>query len=203
MKKALIITGGYVNYGNVAISTNDYEIIIAADSGYISAKKLGIKPTVILGDFDSSPLPDCNVEIIKFPTEKDDTDTMLACKLAISQGYNQILIVGGTGGRADHYFANVFSLIAFKEQKINVSLTDGDNTVSILDTETVTLPYSSNYFSLIPIGNCYATLSGCKYPLDNFLLPCENPSFAISNEITEDFAKISVNGKAILCECKK
>ncbi len=203
MKKALIITGGYINFEKIDLNSQGFNYIIAADSGYLAAERLDIKPEYIVGDFDSSPLPNTNAEIIKVPAEKDDTDTMLACNLAIELGATYLTIVGGTGGRADHFLSNVFSLEAFKENNVAAIMTDGDNTIRVIEDETVKIPNKNTYFSIFSLSPCKVTLTGCKYPLNNFSLPRENPSFAVSNEVTDDYAMISVIGRAILCECSK
>ena len=203
MKKALIITGGYLNIERVQSNTWDFDIAIAADSGYSAAKKLNIVPDIILGDFDSlAEELDINAEIITVPAEKDDTDTMLACNVAIERGANELLILGGTGGRADHFLANVFFLEAIADKKINATLTDGDNTIRIVENETIEIKNANGYFSVFALDKCTVSLVGCKYPLDKFVLERTNP-FAVSNEITDEFATVTVDGKAILCESQK
>ena len=203
MKKAIVVTGGYINPDKINISSIEYDISIAADSGYLSAKKLGITPDIIVGDFDSAPKPICNAEIITLPPEKDFTDTMIACDIAIKRGAVSILILGGTGGRADHFLSNVFSLASLKDQGISATLTDGENTISVLKDETATVCNKNGYFSLLPLGEATVTLSKCKYPLDNYTLKSDNPSFAVSNEVIGENATVSVRGTVILCESIK
>jgi len=152
MKKALIITGGYINFDKVNVNISDYDIIIAADSGYIHAQKLSIRPQVIVGDFDSSELPISNSQIITAPCEKDDTDTMLACNIAIKQGADKITIIGGTGGRCDHFLSNVFMIETFKDKNIDTLLTDGENRISVIKDETVNVKNNNGYFSLFSLG---------------------------------------------------
>lgn len=202
MKKALIITGGYINFNKLKIVSEDYDLIIAADSGYISAQKLNLDPHLIIGDFDSASVPNLNTEIITFPCEKDDTDTMLACKTAAKRGADKICIVGGTGGRADHFLSNVFLLERFKDIGINVTLTDGENKISVLKNESIAIKNDSKYFSLFSLEDSIITAEGCKYPLNNYSLSRENPSFAVSNEVVNDSASVTVIGKVILCEYK-
>ncbi len=203
MKKALIITGGYININKINALPEYYDLIIAADSGYISAQKLQISPHTIVGDFDSASIPDTDAEIITFPSEKDDTDTMLACKLAIERGANKIDIIGGTGGRADHFLSNVYSIEIFKDIGVNVTLSDGENKITVLKNESLKIKNNSGYFSIFALGDCNVTANGCKYPLDNYFLTRENPSFAVSNEVIGEYATISVIGKALLCESQK
>ena len=92
MKKWHIFSGG-------ELSDTDFieilagELVICADRGLHHAQKLGIAPDIIVGDFDSfkGKLPE-NTEILRSIPEKDDTDTMLAVKLAIDRGAEQILL---------------------------------------------------------------------------------------------------------------
>ncbi len=202
MKNALIITGGYINFNAIDLSAKNFSTIIAADSGYLSAEKLGIAPSIIVGDFDSASVPSSNAEIITAPKEKDETDTMLACNIAIERGATELLILGGTGGRADHFLANVFLLEALKDKGISVTLTDGDNAIRILNNEETQIPNNSSYFSVFALDFCSISLKGCKYPLENYKLTRKNP-FAVSNEVIGSHATISVIGKVILCESKK
>lgn len=55
--------------------------VIACDRGYEYAARCGIKPDLLLGDFDSytGALP-AGVEVLRLPVEKDDTDTMSAVR---------------------------------------------------------------------------------------------------------------------------
>ena len=203
MKKALIITGGYLNTAKVSVCPEEFDIIIAADSGYLTAEKLKISPDIILGDCDSAAVPVTNAEGLVVPAEKDDTDTMLACTTAIKHGATELLILGGTGGRADHFLSNVFSLESLREQNISATLSDGENTIRVLQDQTVMLQNKGGYFSLFALGTCKVTLSGCKYPLRDYTLTRTNPSFAVSNEIVGEYATVTVIGKALLCESTK
>ncbi|MBQ5390663.1 MAG: thiamine diphosphokinase, partial [Clostridia bacterium] len=136
MKKALIITGGYLNIKAVSVKPEDFDLILAADSGYLTADKLNIVPNIILGDFDSSAIPKTNAEILKVPAEKDETDTMLACTVAMERGATELLILGGTGGRADHFLSNLFLLESLSDKGITATLCDGENTIRVLHNKT-------------------------------------------------------------------
>ena len=59
------------------------DFIIACDAGYRNCERLGCKPDIIVGDFDSAPCPQQNADdIVVLPHVKDDTDTEYAAKLA-------------------------------------------------------------------------------------------------------------------------
>ncbi|MDR2483589.1 MAG: thiamine diphosphokinase [Treponema sp.] len=84
--------------------------IAAADSGLMAAEASGIRPHWIIGDMDSldDPRrlerypPEC---ILRYPADKDYTDTELALTLLWDQGCDETWLIGGGGGRTDHLLA--------------------------------------------------------------------------------------------------
>lgn len=199
IKTALIITGGYCNVElakrRLPVSV---DLTIAADSGYATAKQLGVTPDITMGDFDSyrEVLPQ-GMNILRVACEKDVTDTMLACEYARDNGCKYITIIGGTGGRIDHSLSNVFYLEDLRLQGIKVKLTDGENTVQVLLDETVTVKNEGGYFSVFALDSCVVTESGCKYPLNRATLIRQRP-YALSNEVTGENAVVTVEGTALL-----
>ena len=203
-KTALVITGGYCNVDTVRrVLPVDVDLTIAADSGYATAKKLGITPDITMGDFDSyrDALP-TGMNVLRVACEKDVTDTMLACEYAKEHGCRYITIIGGTGGRIDHSLSNVLYLEGLRREGIRVKLTDGENTVQVLLDETVTVPDDGGYFSVFALDSCIVTLTGCKYPLDCVRLVRQMP-YAVSNEVVGEYATVRVDGVAILVTSKK
>lgn len=202
IRTAVIFTGGFCRTEKLTPDDTAADLIIAADAGRITAEKCGITPHIIAGDFDSSACPaHSGAEIIRVPAEKDDTDTMLACELAIARGARRLTILGGTGGRIDHSLSNLFLLENLRRRGVSAVLCDGENRVRILWAESLTLPRSSyRYFSLLALDDAAVTLRGCKYPLENAPLARAVP-YAVSNEITADAAEITVlRGPVFLIE---
>lgn len=111
MKKCIIVSGApdyNVDFLKKHICADDY--IIAADSGYVACEKIGIIPSLIIGDFDSAKYPNCDTEIIKLNVEKAHTDTFSCVIEAINRGFDDIQIFNALGSRFDHTFANVLML---------------------------------------------------------------------------------------------
>lgn len=204
---AVILTGGECDAERVLtrnlIPRN--ALIIAADSGYLKAKPLGLVPHVLVGDFDSIPAEEMPVktddgpEIITAPCEKDETDTMLACNIAIERGCREILIAGGFGGRCDHELSNIFWLENLLDRGVRAAMTDGKGYIRIIRNETAEVARHEGYFSVFALESCVVSLSGCKYPLDRAALTRSLP-YAVSNEVTAERARIEIEGTALLCD---
>ena len=172
-------------------------IVICADSGYEHARELDLKPDIIVGDFDSysGELPaDC--EIHRSVPEKDDTDTLLAVKIAIERGYEMIYLYGALGGkRFDHAFANIQTMIYAHEHGVRMALI-GDEHLTLQTggtEETYTRREDDEYFSVFAITETVRikSLRGVKYPLEDYEMKCSFP-IGVSNEITSPSASLNI-----------
>lgn len=201
---AVVLTGGECDTEKLLRRRRipDGALTIAADVGYRKAAPLGLNPQILVGDFDSlsaEEIPNADVEIVRVPQEKDFTDTMLACNIAIERGCDELLIVGGFGGRCDHEFSNAFWLENLRERGARAVMTDGAGFVRVIRDETVELARHDGYFSVFALDVCTATLEGCKYPLERATLKRSFP-YAVSNEFAAETARITVEGVALLCD---
>lgn len=140
MKECIIITA-YIE-GNIreiidvrADGSLDGSLIICADAGYEKALAEGIRPDIIMGDFDSmdGALPD-DIETFTFPARKDYTDTGLALKYALDNGYERVTVIGGIGGRLDHTIANIQDIVSFSQKGLRIIMRDSRNQLSVLDS---------------------------------------------------------------------
>ncbi|MCL2773876.1 MAG: thiamine diphosphokinase [Oscillospiraceae bacterium] len=189
-------------------------IYIAADSGLETIKKFDIVPDIIIGDFDSvNPAilsfykNRDDIEIIKHPAQKNDTDSMLAVKYALGRGYKNIVIIGGIDGRIDHTLANLFCLKYIRNRNGNGCITNGYNKISYISNSRTRIYKNKDYkyVSIIPISPEIrgVTLSGFFYTLKNADVSLEEP-YTVCNEIAEDceYGEIEIlEGDALICEC--
>ncbi len=201
--RAVIMAGADISdYSFYTPLSGDY--VICADRGYLHALKLGIRPDILLGDFDSldMPLPD-NIETLTFPAEKDETDLQIAIEHALSKGFWDIYVIGAFGGRCDHFLGNVCLMKWTRERGGSLILEDGDTRMFLL-ADTIMLPKKENrYLSVIPFfEDVVISMSGVKYPLDKARLTVGG-TLGISNEISDDVAYLNVNeGSAIILQCR-
>ena len=204
--RVLILTGGTVNvsFASEYIKMWGPDQVITADKGLLYAKKLGITPDIILGDFDS-----CNKDIMKefsteekiiAPCEKDDTDTALAMIKAKEIGADEILLIGATGTRLDHVLGNIGQLVFAQKQGMKAQIVDENNRIQVLEHEdTISKDCQfGKYVSFVPVYEAKGvTLKGFKYPLYDHTLVFHE-SLAISNELKEDQGKISYKEGCLL-----
>jgi thiamine pyrophosphokinase len=198
MKKCVIIGGSEIrNYEWVKSHINEGDFCIYCDSGLYHLESLGAEPGLILGDFDSHPEPDMDVETIKLPTEKDDTDTVYAVKEAIKRGYTDFVLVGVIGKRFDHTLGNLSILLMLHEKNLSAVIVDDYSEIRVISKENgvVTVDDDCKYFSILCAGGCAKEIKieDAKYNLENADLTMEFP-LGVSNEVLPGkMAKISVN----------
>lgn len=182
-----------------ALRPDDY--VICADMGYKTAAAAGIKPDLIVGDFDSytGSLPnDC--EIIRLLPEKDDTDTMHCVKTALERGFCDFLLLAATGGRLDHTLGNLTALEYLAENNAHGIILSKNETIEVLTKGRFGFTgRRGQTFSVFPFGCQSAVLSykGAKYPLKRGTL-LHSEAMGVSNVFTEDKAEITVDDGQIV-----
>lgn len=198
MKVCHIFAGGDLGKINKIWFNTHNGFIICADSGYKHTKKLKLDPDIIVGDFDSytGKLPK-NIETYRSVPEKDDTDTLLAVKIAIERGYNLIYLYGAIGGaRFDHSFANIQTMIYAHEHGANLILI-GNETIFLQGKGEAMYPRKKiceeKYFSVFALTDTVRikSLRGVKYPLENYDMKPSYP-IGVSNEITDGQAFLDI-----------
>lgn len=215
MKRVLIVTGGTIEEPFAAdyVKNNEFELVIAADSGIEFFYRHGWRPDILVGDFDSADEKITahyrlkkEIEIREFQPEKDDTDTEIAVKLAIERGAQEVHLLGASGSRLDHTMANIALLGLCMEQKIPAYLVNERNRIRLVREETVLKKAQQygEYVSLLPFAGEVRglTLAGFKYPVSDFTMETFR-SRGISNEITGEEAVISMkSGTLLVVEAK-
>ena len=191
MRAVIIGSGEIKDYEKAKsrICAEDY--IICADGGYDHAVKMGIKPDILIGDFDSIKRVPEDIEQVQYPTRKDMTDSHIALELAKENGYDEMLLLGFTGDRADHSLTNILLLINYPEAVI----ADDNNEIRLIKDAVELSGNIGDTLSIIPIcGDLTGiTTSGLEYPLDNETLYLGD-SRGVSNVMTAEKCVITCKG---------
>lgn len=171
---------------------------IALDSGLDVFLDFNSKPDYLLGDFDSTKLSKEKIEefeFVKFPSEKDYTDSELGLEKAIELGATEIYLLAMTGGRLDHFMANIGLLKKAIDKDVKAYIIDDKNVITMAKESIVVENIGMKYISFYAYGGNVEnlTLKGCKYELNNYeLKPFEG--ICNSNEFKEE--KILVEFKS-------
>lgn len=188
--KVLIVAGGLLSSALIiqhklkTFKHNDYDYIIAVDSGYNNCMRLGIKPNLIVGDFDSIKLTEHHeCEVKKLKPNKDHTDLKHAIEKAIKKKAKSIVFLCVTGRRMDHFLNNIDIINYAYQKNIKCVLIDEFNVVTPLMGKK-SFKNLSRYVSVLPITKkvlCSAT--HMKYPMEKYTIKQGN-IVSISNEAT-------------------
>ena len=196
--KCLIISGG--EYPGLPAATDVFSYIIACDRGWLYAKKAGLIPDLVIGDFDSSPVPKDRASVEIYPERKDDTDTMLAAKHALKLGYSDITICCAFGGRMDHTLANI-QAAAFIVSSGGEAELIGKDTLAFAFTGTKkAFPKKGEYsFSIFSLSDQCTGVSirGSQYDCENIVLTNSFP-LGVSNAWSEDVIEVAAGSGILL-----
>ncbi len=205
--RAVIFANGPVeDYQALRHLLKPSDIIVCADGGLRHADRLSLPPRVILGDMDSieqNRLQELGseVDILNYPSDKNETDLELALKWVEDNGCQQALVAGISGGRMDHTLANIH-LMAGKQWHFELCFWErGQYAWVINDGQTVSLnPYQGYTLSLLPLTELVSGIvtKGLKFPLNNEQLEF-GTTRGISNVVMADYASVSIDtGKLLL-----
>ena len=207
-----VIAGGadIGDYPRIRSYLRDDDFIIYCDCGLKHADRLGRKPSLIVGDFDSYDDPHSDTETIVLPVAKDDTDTVYAVREGIRRGYTDFLLIGVFGGRMDHTLANVCILFDLDSRGCTALAVDDYSEFSVISSECdaagTKIPGRAlvedhyPFFSLLSLTGTArgVTIRGVKFPLENGEITSEY-QYAVSNEVLPgETAEITVEDGRLL-----
>jgi len=206
--RTLVIAGGVVEteFAEEYLSGEEFDTVVCADAGLDSAYRLGLPVHYAMGDFDSvsgdilasyqrGEKQGIRTEFTPYSPEKDATDTHIVLDWVIKKHPDEVVILGATGKRLDHFLANVHILMQPLSQGIPAYLVDKHNKLYMVNHDYLLKREKlfGKYISLIPFtekvtGVC---LKGFRYGLQNATLTIGD-SLGVSNELMvgEDSASI-------------
>ena len=166
-----------------AIAITDHGVMYSAIEFYEKAKDLG-------------------VAVKSYPAEKDDTDLQLLLENLPS---GNVICTGVWGGRFDHLYSNVFSLLAHKEKNQGQVILADDKEAMLLmnagEAVKICLQEKVKALSLLPLcEESKVTLKNVRWELEEANLKLLHP-YAISNIPDKEFTCECIAGKIGLYLC--
>ena len=173
-------------------------LVIAADGGLKHTESLGLRPDIILGDFDSlGYIPE---DSRVYPVEKDDTDAMLAVRVGLERGCDTFLFYGAMDGpRLDHTIANFQTLGYLTTHGARGWLIGKDYIATVLSGESIGFSENATgIFSAFCLGGgADVSIEGLHYPLAHGRLTPDFP-LGVSNHFVGKPAEITVHDGLVL-----
>ncbi len=202
--KALILADGFPPDKTLINKHADADLLIAADGGYETAVRFGLKPDYLVGDFDSAGKGvlnklDDHTKIIRLSAEKNETDSMIAVDIAFQNGAFDIVMLGALGRRSDHALANMMLLKYAFDKGGRLILEDEYCEASLATGKTLLAGRRGQTVSILPFGGS-ATVSSddaLHYPMDRLYMSESNP-VGISNVFEKDTSIIDIQGFALI-----
>lgn len=200
MERKVILAAGL----SVHIPVYEHTDVIGIDRGALTAVRQGIPLRCAIGDFDSVSEAEkaeiaavCTLQTL--PRHKNETDSEAAIRYAVDQGYEEIVLYGGLGGRMDHALANFYLLM---HRDFPLVLQDEHHRIMKCKTGTYTVKKQFTYLSILALEPTIISESGVAYPLSK---RCITPAdiYPISNEIINTEALVTVHeGSILLFQCE-
>ena len=177
------------------------DFLVAADSGADAGLALGLEVDVIVGDFDSVSAQALAAagRHRRHPVDKDATDLELALREAQDLGADRITLIGGGGGRLDHFLANVAVLGGEDLADVAVDALMGRAQFWVVRSRQEIIGRAGQVVSLLPLGGPAhgVCTSGLRWALRGETLSAGSTR-GVSNEMIGSRATVSLEGGVLL-----
>ncbi|WP_268913037.1 thiamine diphosphokinase [Lentilactobacillus sp. SPB1-3] len=209
MKRLNLLVGGPTDLWPDSLSKGQVAgNFIGIDRGNLHLINLGIDPIVAIGDFDSLKpnelklVKDHVADIRQSIPEKDDTDTQLGLKVAFEElGADELVVYGATGGRIDHFLANLWMVLEprFNKYADRIKMIDRQNSISFFLPGKYTIEKENDkkylaFVCLTPMNSL--TLYDEKYQLNDYHVT--QPTSWASNEFVGPHASFEFDS-GVMC----
>jgi thiamine pyrophosphokinase len=207
-RAAIVLAGGDPVEPDLRTLLPDGAVVVAADSGLHQAELLGLRVDYVVGDLDSADpaaverARAAGAVIERHPVDKDATDLELAFDLARDRGAMRITVVGGAGGRLDHFLANVALLASPRFADLEIDARLGDAYVVVVQggrLPRVMTGAAGSLVTLLPVGGDASgiTTIGLQFPLRGATLR-PGTSRGLSNVLLGEQASVALDQGTLL-----
>lgn len=184
-------------------------LVVAADGGTYHAVDADVVPDAVIGDLDSlaeslrATLRQQGTTFQDYPPAKDETDLELALGwIAGQSGVDQVVILGGLGGRPDQTLANLLLLAMPELEGLDVLYADAGWTIRLIRPEQRCRLEGNpgDRLSLIPLAGAAEGVrtTGLTYSLDDETLRF-GPARGVSNVFEASVITISLRRGFLWC----
>jgi thiamine pyrophosphokinase len=202
---ALVFAGGDRPPPAALTDLPGHDLVIAADSGLDHALALGFAVDLVVGDLDSADPAaidaaiSSGAKVERHAEAKDATDLQLALLAARDAGCARAIVIGGHGGRLDHFLANALLLASSEFAGLHVEARIGDaQVVAVRDAQELH-GKAGDLCSLLPVGGpaLGVRTEGLRFPL-YFETLVPGSTRGVSNEFLGAVARVALDDGVLL-----
>ncbi|MDR5683954.1 MAG: thiamine diphosphokinase [Armatimonadota bacterium] len=199
---AVIVAGGR---GPVPRRYGAAGLLVCADGGLARVLRAGWTPHVLVGDWDSldrsllDRLDGTRIERIRYPADKDKTDTELAVDVVADRGYSRAFLLAGLGGRIDHALANLLLTRYAADRGVDLRVVAAGTLVQFVRGGAVLDARPGDWVSLFSLRGHSSGIStrGLRFVLVDGALTMGS-SLGVSNEVTSAQPTVEVRDGELL-----
>lgn len=181
------------------------DLVIAVDGGFAYCKQAGIQPQLFIGDLDSLPAEiEGNIacERIILPQDKDDTDTLYACKEGLKRGFRTFELYAALGGDTGHEIANMQTLAFLHTQDAKGTLNGNTQRIHLVTPQSSPATFNAPLDTRVSVfafgGTAHGVYErGLNWELEDATLTPNMP-LGVSNRTTQVCFEIAVKSGALL-----
>ncbi|MEX0667451.1 MAG: thiamine diphosphokinase [Acidimicrobiia bacterium] len=200
-KTVVVFAGGDPPPSAVLVGLPKGAYVIAADSGFDQAKRLGVDVDLLVGDLDSISAEGLELagKIEQHPTDKDFTDLAIALDAALKRKPSRVIVVGGAGGRIDHFLANAALLASPEYAALTLTWLPGHAVINVVRNRIELSGSPGDLVSLLPYGGPVlgVTTDGLRWPLNGAVL-APGTSLGVSNQMVDTRASVELKEGVLL-----
>lgn len=181
--------------------------LIAVDGGYAFFEMTGLKPHVLIGDFDSLraiPSDLTDIEVIEYRQAKDKTDGELALMYCLDRGARVVTIVQPSFGEPDQFLGNLMLLTlpdrgSNRTRKTAVRVVNpAYEVIPLRDTQCRLVNAIGDTVSIVPVGSrIIYSCKGTEFTCTERRIDLGS-SQAMRNTVVRNPAYFRVKGTALL-----
>ncbi|MEX1006893.1 MAG: thiamine diphosphokinase [Acidimicrobiia bacterium] len=202
---ALVFAGGDPPPPSAIADLPAADLVVAADSGLHHAVALGFRVDLVVGDLDSvdpaalDAAAAAGTTVDAHPAAKDFTDLELALQAARNRGCSRAVVIGGAGGRVDHFLANLLLLASPEFVGLDVEARVGSADVFVVRAAREVRGQPGDFCSLLALGGPARGVhtAGLRFPLRGETLH-PGSTRGLSNELLEPVAQVSLDDGVLL-----
>ena len=201
MTRALLVCASAQQGGRelVAALAPGFDIVIGVDGGAATCFDASVTPQLLVGDFDSldpavlAEATKLGVPVRSYPSDKDETDLVLAIDEARSLGVTGLTVTAATGGRLDHTLGVLAALAG--AASLLPSIHEPDLTgwlLSVNGRTSVQVSGIGATLSIVPFTQmARVSASGVRWPLESADIPGTD-TVGISNVVCANDARVTI-----------